>query len=379
MKKTLSIILSFVMLICTASFAGNAFAYKKKAAPKVTLGESFTVKQKAISASQLEKIDMNDLSKTDFYCAKFVPEKTGYYEFVFDTDFTDKSSDSVLAAYVFNKVEQTKVSALCVSSDRVNSKEYKDLSLTSNPSVCTKLYKDKDYYLAVINVSKTTYKSKVVINKHSHSLYNKKMRSYVDNSDLKKNYDGCYYSACNKNGCNYLEETKKIYSVKKITLSHNHYNYNGKAKRPIVTVKDRKGNKISKKNYKVKYSKNTAIGTAEVKITFKKEYEGSFTKTFRINPKGSEIETLTPKYRGFEVKYRKRTKRITGYQVQYAEDKAFSLNKKTVTVEDKDKTSQRFYYLKSGTKYYVRVRTYKTVDNKKYYSKWSKVLTVKTK
>jgi len=35
--------------------------------------------------------------------------------------------------------------------------------------------------------------------------------------------------------------------------------------------------------------------------------------------------------------------------------------------------------LKSGRKYWVRVRTYKTVNGKKYYSAWSKVKTVTVK
>ena len=35
--------------------------------------------------------------------------------------------------------------------------------------------------------------------------------------------------------------------------------------------------------------------------------------------------------------------------------------------------------LKAKKKYYVQVRTYKTVSGKKYYSKWSKKKTVKTK
>lgn len=379
MKKPLSVLLSFIIIICSFSFPQNVFAYTKKEAPTVALGESFTVKQKAISVKKLGQINMDDLSKTDFYCAKFVPDKTGYYEFVFDTDFTDKSADSTLFAFVFNNDEKSKAMAMCLPKERLNSKAYNDFSYTSNPSMSTRLVKSKPYYLVVINVGKTTYKSNVVVNKHTHSIYKDRMSSYVNKSDLTNSYDGCYYSACNKNGCNYFEETKKIPSVKKISLSKNFYTYNGKLRHPRVSVKDRRGKTVSKKNYKIKYSKNIAIGTAKVTITFKNEYDGSFTKEFRINPKGSSIIKLTPKRRGFEVKYRKRTKRITGYQVQYATDKKFSKNKKTLSVEGKNKTSQRVKRLGRRKKYYVRVRTYRIVDNKKYFSKWSKIKTVKTR
>ncbi|MBQ9530825.1 MAG: fibronectin type III domain-containing protein [Eubacterium sp.] len=379
MKKSLSIILSFVMLFCSVSFTGNAFAYTKKEAPAVSLGENFKVKQKAISVKQLEKINADDLSKTDFYCAKFTPDKTGYYEFVFDTDFIDKSDEATLIAFIFNKNEEAKATVMCFAYDESYAKEYKKLSLTSNPSMSTKLVKNKSYYLAVINVGKKAYKSNVVVNRHTHEYYESKMRSYVDKKDLKKCYDGKYYNACSKNGCDYVKTNKTIPSIKKISLSHNFYTYNSRQKRPIVTVKNRRGEKISKKNYKVKYSKNTSIGTGTVKITFKNEYEGSFTKTFRINPRGTEIKSLTPLRRGFDIKYKKRSKRITGYQVQYATDKNFTKNKKTATVKGTKNTSQRIKQLNRKQKYFIRVRTYKVVKNKKYYSAWSKIKTVKTR
>ena len=42
-------------------------------------------------------------------------------------------------------------------------------------------------------------------------------------------------------------------------------------------------------------------------------------------------------------------------------------------------TSSTIKKLKAKKKYYVRIRTYKTVDGNKIYSSWSKVLNVKTK
>ena len=41
--------------------------------------------------------------------------------------------------------------------------------------------------------------------------------------------------------------------------------------------------------------------------------------------------------------------------------------------------SKKVKKLKSGKKYYVKIRTYKTIKGKKYYSKWSKVKSIKTK
>lgn len=69
----------------------------------------------------------------------------------------------------------------------------------------------------------------------------------------------------------------------------------------------------------------------------------------------------------------------TGYQLQFATDKKFSKNKKTVTVTKQKTTSVKAAKLKAKKKYYVRIRTYKTVKGKKIYSKWSAVKSAKTK
>ena len=69
--------------------------------------------------------------------------------------------------------------------------------------------------------------------------------------------------------------------------------------------------------------------------------------------------------------------RITGYQIQLATDSKFTKNKKTVLVNGYNKTSKKVTGLKGGKKYYVRIRTYRTIW-KTYYSPWSKVKTVTT-
>ena len=45
----------------------------------------------------------------------------------------------------------------------------------------------------------------------------------------------------------------------------------------------------------------------------------------------------------------------------------------------KKTTKNNVKKLKAKKKYYVRIRTYKTVNGKKVYSSWSKVKSVKTK
>ena len=70
---------------------------------------------------------------------------------------------------------------------------------------------------------------------------------------------------------------------------------------------------------------------------------------------------------------------VKGYQVQVATDKKFKKNKKTVNIKKQKTTKTTVKKLKAKKKYYVRMRTYKTVNGKKVYSAWSKVKSVKTK
>lgn len=69
---------------------------------------------------------------------------------------------------------------------------------------------------------------------------------------------------------------------------------------------------------------------------------------------------------------------VSAYQVQIATNKKFSKNKKTFKVSKKS-TKVKIKKLKAKKVYYVRVRSYKKVNSKKVYSKWSTVRKVKTK
>lgn len=69
---------------------------------------------------------------------------------------------------------------------------------------------------------------------------------------------------------------------------------------------------------------------------------------------------------------------VSAYQVQIATNKKFSKNKKSFKVSKKS-TKVKIKKLKAKKVYYVRVRSYKTVNGKKTYSKWSTVRKVKTK
>lgn len=69
---------------------------------------------------------------------------------------------------------------------------------------------------------------------------------------------------------------------------------------------------------------------------------------------------------------------VKGYQLQYSTSKKFT-KAKTVTVKKQKTVSKLIKKLKSGKKYYFRIRCYNTVSGNKLYSKWSKVKSVKVK
>lgn len=179
--------------------------------------------------------------------------------------------------------------------------------------------------------------------------------------------------------CGTVKSKTTIYYPKTITLSSTTYTYDGKVKKPSVTVKDSKGNKIASSNYTVSYSSGRKnVGKYTVTIKFKGNYSGTVKKTFTIKPKNTSISKISAKSKGFTVKWKKYTTQTTGYQIQYSTSSKFS-NAKTVTVSKNSTTSKTISKLKAKKKYYVRIRTYKTVSGTKYYSSWSKAKTVTTK
>ena len=84
-------------------------------------------------------------------------------------------------------------------------------------------------------------------------------------------------------------------------------------------------------------------------------------------PKSASIKKVKSSKKAIAVEWVK-TKGVKGYEIQVATDKKFKKNKKTVTVKKQKTTKTTVKKLKAKKKYYVRVRTYKTVNGKKVYS-----------
>lgn len=237
-------------------------------------------------------------------------------------------------------------------------------------ATCTAAGYTGDTYCKICNKKLSTGKS---IAAKGHSTTTKTQKATASK-------DGKITTTCTR--CGTTTKTVKIAKVSKIKLSKTKYTYNGKKQTPSVTVKDSKGKELKvNTDYKLKLpSGRKNVGTYEVKITFKgSKYSGSKTLSYTINPKSTKLSKVSAKKKGFEAKWKKQSTQTKGYQIQYSTDSKFKSGNKTVTVNKNSTTKKTISKLKAKKKYYVRIRTYKTVGKQKYYSDWSKSEKVTTK
>lgn len=103
------------------------------------------------------------------------------------------------------------------------------------------------------------------------------------------------------------------------------------------------------------------------------------SKSKSKKPKKTSISKIKAQKKGFKVTWKK-VSNAKGYQIKYSTSKKFTKKtSKTATVKKATTTSKTVKDLKKKKTYYVKVRSYKTVNAKKVYSDWSNVKKVKTK
>ncbi len=152
--------------------------------------------------------------------------------------------------------------------------------------------------------------------------------------------------------------------------------YNGKQRKPAVTV-TYNGTKLKlNTDYKVTYSNNKKVGQGKVKITGTGAYTGTKNAVFDILPKASKVTKITNKAgRKLVLKIKKSTG-AKGYEITYATNKKFKSAKK---IKSK-KTTVTLKKLKKNKTYYVKVRAYAKSGKKTIYSKtYSKTVKKKVK
>ncbi len=160
----------------------------------------------------------------------------------------------------------------------------------------------------------------------------------------------------------------KALRAEDVKLSRTSYTYNGKAKKPTVTVEG-----LTEDDYVVSYKNNVKVGTATVTITGVSDVGGTVTKTFKINYDRPDQVVLKKPTTGktHYVKARWYDEDCDGYQIRYATNSSFK-NSKSIYVKDGDQLTRTIKNLTKGKRYYVKVRAYNNYEDTKVFGKWSK-------
>ncbi len=208
------------------------------------------------------------------------------------------------------------------------------------PATCTTAGKTDGSHCSVCN---TVIKAQTVINATGH-----KSSGWIVDKAASIGVKGSKHKECTV--CKKVLETAEIPALSRIsiskasvTLSTSTYAYDGKAKKPGVTVKLNGKTLKNGTDYTASYSNNTKVGTAKVTITGKGNYTGSVSKTYSIKNDfkkatvsgistkaftGKNItQTITVKYNG------KTLKKGTDYTVSYSNNK--SIGTATVKIAGK--------------------------------------------
>ena len=196
------------------------------------------------------------------------------------------------------------------------------------PATCTTAGKTDGSHCSVCN---TVIKAQTVLNATGH-----KSSAWITDKAASIGVKGSKHKECTV--CKKVLETAEIPALSRIsiskasvTLSTSTYAYDGKAKKPGVTVKLNGKTLKNGADYTASYSNNTKVGTATVKITGKGNYTGSVSKTFKIknNFKKATVSGISTKAftgknitQSITVKYNGKTlKNGTDYTVSYSSNK----------------------------------------------------------
>ena len=196
------------------------------------------------------------------------------------------------------------------------------------PATCTTAGKTDGSHCSVCN---TVIKVQTVINATGH-----KSSAWITDKAASIGVKGSKHRECTV--CKKVLETAEIPALSRIsiskssvTLSTSTYAYDGKAKKPGVTVKLNGKTLKNGTDYTVSYSNNTKVGTATVKITGKGNYTGTISKTYSIKNdfkkatvSGISTKAFTGKNitQSITVKYNGKTlKNGTDYTVSYSGNK----------------------------------------------------------
>lgn len=113
------------------------------------------------------------------------------------------------------------------------------------------------------------------------------------------------------------------------------------------------------------------------KATETKQETTKQSETKKVVVNKTSVKKVTPAKKSIKLLWKKASG-VKGYQIQYSTGKKFA-KATTIWVKKASTTKLTIKKLKKASRYYVRIRAYRVVKGKKYYSDWSRKKSVKTK
>ena len=225
-------------------------------------------------------------------------------------------------------------------SKSLSAKDHTEVVDKAIPATCTTDGKTEGSHCSVCN---TVIKAQTTITATGH-----KSSGWIVDKAASIGVKGSKHKECTV--CKKVLETAEIPALSRIsiskasvTLSTSTYAYDGKAKKPGVTVKLNGKTLKNSTDYTVSYSNNTKVGTAKVTIKGKGNYTGSVSKTYSIknNFKKATVSSISTKAftgknitQSITVKYNGKTlKKGTDYTVSCSNNK--SIGTATVKITGK--------------------------------------------
>lgn len=227
---------------------------------------------------------------------------------------------------------------------------------------------DADYAVISCSSSKTSVLPKASVLKRLARRFVKTYRT--SDGDVIINIKNGVISSSNKENNGYL-------SIKNgtITLSNNVFYSTGKEIKPTVALTVN-GVLVPASHYTITYSSNKSTGVAKVKLKGTEvKYVSTCSTKFLILPKKETLSGSLKSFNSADLSWSLQSK-ATGYTIVYTTDKNFKTGLKYVHLKNPKTVKRTISDLKFDTKYYFKIRAYKSNVG---YGKWSKVIKIATK
>ena len=326
---------------------GNSYSYKLPAgnyyaslasvynAYSATFGDSvsFTVKNETHKHSYKKQLVKATTKKNGYTvekcsCGKTKNKKTIYFP---------KKITLSKTSYNYNGLTKTpKVTVMGSDNKVISSKNYTVTYASGRKKAGTYkvVVKFKGNYTGSVTKTFT-----ITAKNHKHS-YKKVLKKATVNKNGLTQYE------CS---CGTVKNKKVIYYPETVKLSSTSYIYNGKVKKPKVTVVGSNNKVISSKNYTVTCaSGRKKAGTYKVVIKFKGNYSGTVTKTFKIVNKWVYSTKLPSNVtsKKYEIQYKHTYKKTT---VSYQNDgSVYESYKELPTSSTRELVGYYYYHFCGG-------------------------------